>query len=168
RLVDGSPVDLGFVGRITAVDADQIFSLLDQGKVPVISPVASNADSTGPRCGPQRWIRLRGVGHSAGSDQNFREKSDQNDLQFSQKIRKKLRKFSFSQKLGNLLRKVGFISFAIFAKNPRNFGNFAKRFPFFENDSAVWATPRSLIQKCGPHRGVNYHTAESLTTPRSH
>ena len=47
RLVDGSPVDLGFVGRITAVDANQIISFLDQGKVPVISPVASNSDGTG-------------------------------------------------------------------------------------------------------------------------
>jgi acetylglutamate kinase len=35
------------VGRITAVDANQIISLLDQGKVPVISPVASNSDDTG-------------------------------------------------------------------------------------------------------------------------
>jgi acetylglutamate kinase len=47
RLVDGTEVDLGFVGRITSVDADQIFSLLDQGKVPVISPVASNEAGTG-------------------------------------------------------------------------------------------------------------------------
>ena len=47
RLVDGTSADLGFAGRITAVDVDQIQSLLDQGKVPVISPVASNADETG-------------------------------------------------------------------------------------------------------------------------
>jgi acetylglutamate kinase len=31
RLVDGTSVDLGYVGRITAVDANQIISLLDQG-----------------------------------------------------------------------------------------------------------------------------------------
>ena len=47
HLVDGTEVDLGFVGRITSVDADQIISLLDQGKVPVISPVASNEAGTG-------------------------------------------------------------------------------------------------------------------------
>ena len=47
RLVDGTPVDLGFVGRITAVETIPILSLLDQGKVPVISPVASNSDETG-------------------------------------------------------------------------------------------------------------------------
>ena len=47
RLVDGTPVDLGFVCRITAVDTIPILSLLDQGKVPVISPVASNSDETG-------------------------------------------------------------------------------------------------------------------------
>ena len=34
RLVDGSPVDLGFVGRITAVDADQIFHYLIKEKSP--------------------------------------------------------------------------------------------------------------------------------------
>jgi len=47
QLVDGTPVDLGFVGRITAVDVNQIVSLLDQGKVPVISPIASNMEGTG-------------------------------------------------------------------------------------------------------------------------
>ena len=47
RLVDGTSVDLGYVGRIVAVDADHIISLLDQGKVPVISPVASNTDGAG-------------------------------------------------------------------------------------------------------------------------
>ena len=47
QLVDGTSVDLGFVGRITAVAADQIQLLLDQGKVPVISPVASNTEGTG-------------------------------------------------------------------------------------------------------------------------
>ena len=47
QLVDGTPVDLGFVGRITAVDAVQIQLLLDQGRVPVISPVASNCEGTG-------------------------------------------------------------------------------------------------------------------------
>jgi acetylglutamate kinase len=47
QLVDGTSVDLGFVGRITAVDTSEIHSLLNQGKVPVIAPVASNADGTG-------------------------------------------------------------------------------------------------------------------------
>lgn len=47
QLVDGTSVDLGFVGRITAVDTSEIHSLLNQGKVPVIAPVASNADCTG-------------------------------------------------------------------------------------------------------------------------
>jgi acetylglutamate kinase len=47
QLVDGTSVDLGFVGRITAVDTSEIHSLLDQGKVPVIAPIASNSDGTG-------------------------------------------------------------------------------------------------------------------------
>ncbi len=47
QLVDGTSVDLGFVGRITEVDPREIQSLLDQGKVPVISPVASNLEGTG-------------------------------------------------------------------------------------------------------------------------
>ena len=47
KLVDGTSVDLGFVGRITEVDANEIQSLLDQGSVPVISPVASNQEGTG-------------------------------------------------------------------------------------------------------------------------
>jgi acetylglutamate kinase len=47
QLVDGTPVDLGYVGRITAVDPNEIYSLLEQGKVPVISPVASNLEGTG-------------------------------------------------------------------------------------------------------------------------
>ena len=47
QLVDGTPVDLGYVGRITAVHPNEIYSLLEQGKVPVISPVASNLEGTG-------------------------------------------------------------------------------------------------------------------------
>ena len=47
QLVDGTPVDLGYVGRITAVDPNEIYSLLEQGKVPVISPVTSNLEGTG-------------------------------------------------------------------------------------------------------------------------
>jgi len=47
QLVDGTSVDLGFVGRITAVDTNVIHSLLTQGKIPVIAPVASNVDGTG-------------------------------------------------------------------------------------------------------------------------
>ena len=47
QLVDGTTVDLGFVGRITSVDAGEIHALLEQRKVPVISPVASNLEGTG-------------------------------------------------------------------------------------------------------------------------
>ncbi len=47
QLVDGTPVDLGYVGRITSVDPSEIYLLLEQGKVPVISPVASNLEGTG-------------------------------------------------------------------------------------------------------------------------
>ncbi|OBQ34254.1 MAG: hypothetical protein AN484_26770 [Aphanizomenon flos-aquae WA102] len=58
--------------------------------------------------------------------------------------------------------------FRDFRENFAIFSQIRKTFPILQNDSAVWATPRSLIQKCGPHRGVVDHTAESLTTPRSH
>jgi acetylglutamate kinase len=47
HLVDGTPVDLGLVGRITEVDSGHILSILDDGKVPVISPVASNSEGNG-------------------------------------------------------------------------------------------------------------------------
>jgi acetylglutamate kinase len=42
--VDGSPVDIGLVGEITAVDASMVRALLDNGRIPVISSVAHGAD----------------------------------------------------------------------------------------------------------------------------
>jgi acetylglutamate kinase len=42
--VDGSPVDIGLVGEITAVDASMVHALLDNGRIPVISSVAHGAD----------------------------------------------------------------------------------------------------------------------------
>ena len=42
KLVDGLPVDLGLVGVITAVDPQAINSVLNEGQVPVISPIATD------------------------------------------------------------------------------------------------------------------------------
>jgi acetylglutamate kinase len=42
--VDGTPVDIGLVGEITAVDASMVHALLDNGRIPVISSVAHGAD----------------------------------------------------------------------------------------------------------------------------
>jgi acetylglutamate kinase len=42
KLVDGSPVDLGLVGVITAVNPQAINSALKGGQVPVISPIATD------------------------------------------------------------------------------------------------------------------------------
>ena len=39
--VDGQPVDIGLVGDITAVDPSMVNALLDDGRIPVISSVAS-------------------------------------------------------------------------------------------------------------------------------
>ncbi len=44
KLVDGSPVDLGLVGVITAVNPQAIKSALNEGQVPVISPIATDED----------------------------------------------------------------------------------------------------------------------------
>ncbi|MDP0501234.1 MAG: acetylglutamate kinase [Verrucomicrobiota bacterium JB022] len=41
---DGQPVDLGYVGVVDAVDADAIQTQIDQGKLPVISPVAKDVN----------------------------------------------------------------------------------------------------------------------------
>ncbi|HEX7160688.1 MAG TPA: acetylglutamate kinase [Trebonia sp.] len=42
--VDGTPVDIGLVGEITAVDASMVHALLDNGRIPVISSVAHGVD----------------------------------------------------------------------------------------------------------------------------
>ena len=47
-LVDGTAADLGLVGVVTSVNPSHIGELVDSGKVPVISPIASSAHgSTG-------------------------------------------------------------------------------------------------------------------------
>jgi len=45
-LVDGTHADLGLVGLVTSVDATEVIALVNQGKVPVISPVASDVSKT--------------------------------------------------------------------------------------------------------------------------
>jgi len=47
KLVDGSTVDLGLVGVITAVNPQAIKSALKGGQVPVISPIASDENFKG-------------------------------------------------------------------------------------------------------------------------
>ncbi|MFM9151012.1 MAG: acetylglutamate kinase [Candidatus Planktophila sp.] len=47
QLVDGSYVDLGFVGAVTSVDCEKIIQALDSSEVPVISPVASDQNRDG-------------------------------------------------------------------------------------------------------------------------
>lgn len=47
HLVDGSPVDLGFVGAVTSVNSERIIQVLDSAEVPVISPVASDLNRDG-------------------------------------------------------------------------------------------------------------------------
>jgi acetylglutamate kinase len=42
--VDGEPVDIGLVGDIVEVNPDTVTSLLEQGRIPVVSPVARGAD----------------------------------------------------------------------------------------------------------------------------
>jgi len=41
---EGLPIDIGYVGQVKAVDADQIERVLAQGNLPVISPVAKDKD----------------------------------------------------------------------------------------------------------------------------
>jgi len=43
-IVDGAPVDIGFVGDVTHVDAQPLIDILDAGSVPVISTVALGED----------------------------------------------------------------------------------------------------------------------------
>ena len=45
-LVDGSAVDLGQVGDVVCVDTAEIRKLLDEGKVPVVAPIAADEKST--------------------------------------------------------------------------------------------------------------------------
>ncbi|MCI1642542.1 MAG: acetylglutamate kinase [Actinomyces sp.] len=45
--VDGEPVDVGLVGEITHVNAAPVLSLLDAGRIPVISSVAPDEDQPG-------------------------------------------------------------------------------------------------------------------------
>ncbi|MFE4373013.1 acetylglutamate kinase [Streptomyces sp. NPDC056835] len=42
--VDGRPVDVGLVGEVVAVDTGIIGTLLKEGRIPVVSPVARGAD----------------------------------------------------------------------------------------------------------------------------
>ncbi|WP_434600268.1 acetylglutamate kinase [Streptomyces sp. A5-4] len=42
--VDGEPVDIGLVGDITEVNPATVQALLDQGRIPVVSPVARGTD----------------------------------------------------------------------------------------------------------------------------
>ncbi|MFJ9075072.1 acetylglutamate kinase [Streptomyces sp. NPDC102278] len=42
--VDGRPVDIGLVGDVVAVEAATIAALLEQGRIPVVSPVARGED----------------------------------------------------------------------------------------------------------------------------
>jgi len=44
KLVDGTPADLGLVGTISSVDTSAVNQLLEAGKVPVISPIATSVD----------------------------------------------------------------------------------------------------------------------------
>ena len=43
-IVDGEPVDIGFVGDVTHVDPSSILQILDTGRIPVISTVALGTD----------------------------------------------------------------------------------------------------------------------------
>jgi acetylglutamate kinase len=47
QLVDGTPVDLGFVGEVISVETETIIQALNSSLVPVISPVASDEDGSG-------------------------------------------------------------------------------------------------------------------------
>ncbi|MFI2369131.1 acetylglutamate kinase [Streptomyces sp. NPDC018833] len=42
--VDGEPVDIGLVGDIVEVNPDTVQALLEQGRIPVVSPVARGTD----------------------------------------------------------------------------------------------------------------------------
>jgi acetylglutamate kinase len=44
KLVDGTSAELGLVGTVISVDTKIILELIDGGKVPVLSPIATSAD----------------------------------------------------------------------------------------------------------------------------
>ena len=44
KLVDGTTADLGLVGTVTSVNTKSINELIEDGKVPVLSPIATSAD----------------------------------------------------------------------------------------------------------------------------
>jgi acetylglutamate kinase len=46
QLIDGTAADLGFVGNVQKVNPSALLELLDQGIVPVVSPVSSDEDMT--------------------------------------------------------------------------------------------------------------------------
>jgi acetylglutamate kinase len=49
-IVDGQPVDIGLVGDIAAVEPAVVTSLLDDGRIPVVSSVARGLDDRGNPC----------------------------------------------------------------------------------------------------------------------
>jgi acetylglutamate kinase len=49
-IVDGEPVDIGLVGDIAAVEPGVVTSLLDDGRIPVVSSVARGFDDDGQPC----------------------------------------------------------------------------------------------------------------------
>lgn len=44
HLIDGTQVDLGFVGNVTKVNPSALLALIDQGIVPVVAPISSDED----------------------------------------------------------------------------------------------------------------------------
>jgi acetylglutamate kinase len=49
-LVDGAPVDIGLVGEVVHVAAGALVSLLDDGRIPVVSSIARGFDDAGKSC----------------------------------------------------------------------------------------------------------------------
>jgi acetylglutamate kinase len=49
-MVDGEPVDIGLVGDVAAVDPSVVTTLLDDGRIPVVSSVARGFDGDGRPC----------------------------------------------------------------------------------------------------------------------
>jgi acetylglutamate kinase len=49
-MVDGAPVDIGLVGDIETVEPGVVTSLLDDGRIPVVSSVARGVDEQGKPC----------------------------------------------------------------------------------------------------------------------
>jgi acetylglutamate kinase len=43
-LIDGTPADLGYVGEVASVNPTQLLELIENGLVPVVSPVSSDED----------------------------------------------------------------------------------------------------------------------------